>query len=931
MNCTFLVSLYYRLQSTLEIDEKELYKMQRTNTGSLFPTSFYFGNRPDQSLTASPQVDVLDNGDELHESTEDVVHKREAQRERLKSRSYPESEFRNITRIIEENSQELNDEHSYLPQSPSESLSSSSVTYVEPEQRLLDTVFSSLETGGSDRGLLVNDGNRRRSHSEENLSGIASSFRDELATRLTFDRNPAVKSQGSSTAQNKAKSLREDEKSLPLVGDSSSDMQFFGDELATLLTIPEKKSNAPSVKESNDSQSKPIHGMISAYDSERLNNLIVDDELQKPTPRTKSSKDSSDLVKRAEDIKPFLTYGDEYSTTLILPEQPQKQQSLTPPAAETAYNKDQGVLQLSNSYKNVSGLLDSETTRETKVRYIDEPRDFPTSTSDISPVRPPRKKDKISKKSGKAKEIHFQKNNHDFYAGNKQAASLSDRFSESDLREIHRFDREDTKPDWTRDRLKNDQNRRQSLPTYVEYRGEENGLDFAPHDRQEKTSHSVHDRDPQPGGESNERHMSEEVNERRSGDWSRANPEYSRRKIDGYAKSQEVFVPQDVSPGYRRERLSNNFSTGTDALRSENRNKHVLPEVLLDATVRTTSLDHHEERKSSSRSSWSESAPDRLRQELRVPPPYRPPPYALTDPGSRQPNDFVLSPENSSNKTRLASRPNYPPPSIPPTLRPDYPPPNIPPNLRPNYTPPSIPPLARRSQRPDDYKPAFETSLDHPKRRLIKYSPDSYEPTSIPDYQTRNASLDERRSSPRQRHGERPVHLDVSSPAEALPPSNKNREGKVGNYYYPVDNSPFDGRNRDTTTRKSLETGNYDTSYNVTSSRNEPSGQSGLVQYEQEMATVLLPRREIRSEPGFVGSESSIRRGSDPGYVVAKLIPSNISCEVPAGHRGSKEDLNLISRYREEDTTSKSFPNSYDSQRTPELERRQKYRVTSMI
>ena len=120
----------FRLESTLESDEKELYKMQRSNSGSLFPTSFYAAKKQRQPEQPEENVVSVDGGGELGTDSVDP-------RQRFMRRSHSENEFRNLARISESEPHESSDEH----KSPTVSVSSRSA--VEYGQHVFggDNVF----------------------------------------------------------------------------------------------------------------------------------------------------------------------------------------------------------------------------------------------------------------------------------------------------------------------------------------------------------------------------------------------------------------------------------------------------------------------------------------------------------------------------------------------------------------------------------------------------------------------------------------------------------------------------------------------------------------------------------------------------------------------------------------------------------------------
>ena len=855
--------------------------MQRTNSGSLFPTSFYFGNRA--ARATSKEVQGVDGEKELEPSPQEQERKERA--EMLKCRSYPESEFRDITRINEENVQDLDAERSPLMRSPSGSMSSSSTrTYVDPEESLLASVLGSFDQGLSYTSSIENEKIKRRSQSEDNLSTAVktSSFNDEVAPQLKSQKNP-----------------------------SEDGRQEFRDELATLMTMP--KNVVTYEASGTTEEAKPRNGILRNRESSpkaprkrhesspKAPRKIHESSTKAPEEEAtadwkKSSKDNYNSNKISEDVRPFLTYGDEYATTLTFPNKQQEQQQQyqqqyhqqqpDQPTETTSYRNDQRTPQFNNNYKQVSDILDSKKPRTTNTKYslkVEQPpeRNF----ADSVPVRPPRKKDMISKNFAKSQENHDDQSNDDFdslseFLGDEHAAML--------LSSPRRYSEPDSVDKTV---LGNSENRR--------------------------TSENKHN---------------ENMNERHSQDFSKSNSEVPRRRSEGYVKVKEMSLD------HPRRRTDNNFPNEPEAVRVESGNKRVLPDVLLDTSVARPGSDGHNSGMSrgGSAAPAQEAVGDRSRDEPRVLPPYRPPLNRGVDPTVRRSRELPPSSENTTSNTRPPSRPSYPPPSIPP---PSFQRSQEPGNYNRSREEPGNYNPSR--EEPDNYNRSREVSLDHPRRRSMNYvSTDAAGPitsdprrksdgTDFMRYSAHDASLDESGLSTRQWTGENSTTRSATSAGDVV----KNREPR--NYSYPVDNISNDKRvSRDQTeTRSSSDAGNYRNMYDV-SKRNGLPRQSS-VDYEQEMATVLVPRSDRDS-----GVKTKVSYDGEPGYIVARQVPSDDGNEA-ANQSESNDDLDLLSSFLGEDMTSKWFSDTSSNAMTSEAEQsvnamtseaeqKQMYRFTSM-
>ena len=343
----------FRLESTLESDEKELYKMQRSNSGSLFPTSFYAAKKQRQPEQPEENVVSVDGGGELGTDSVDP-------RQRFMHRSHSENEFRNLARISESEPHESSDEH----KSPTVSVSSRSA--VEYGQHVFggDNVFEG-------------DAIKRRSYSDNNLNKHA--FQDELQTRLTMDgatngRPPTVFAEDASSLKEKMKPENAEEDMLKLKIDSSPEKEpcdpFKGKELQTFMTVPSKKSGVSSQLDSKPSlgvhiqqNGKPSSG-VSAYPDKKPPSGVT------TRPFDKSVDSSGKLDKMNGNLSSF---GEEEQI----------------PEAQSVYNNNEVISKFNNNYKQVSEILTSDEQKNTEITQ-DEP---------TSPVRPPRKKDKKLKKS----------------------------------------------------------------------------------------------------------------------------------------------------------------------------------------------------------------------------------------------------------------------------------------------------------------------------------------------------------------------------------------------------------------------------------------------------------------------------------------------------------------------------------------------------
>lgn len=319
--------------------------MQRTNSGSLFPTSFYAGKRPSQSEEAKEKANSTDGVGEIDTNSEDS-------RQRLLSRSYPENEFRNLARISESEPQ---DEHI----SPALSLSHPSD---KKERR---------SSGGEN--VFESESIKRRSLSDNNLKQHTL-YKDELVTRLTMDETTSRKDEPLLVSANER--TRGSEDLLTIRVDSSPEKvpvdPFQGEELATFMTVPR---NEPRQENSKAGKLTKMNGNVPGF--KMAGQGIKDDEEMKARTQKEQLEQRQQQQRRQQQQK---------AERQIQMQQQEEQRSQNV-ETQPAYHNDNS--KFNNNYKQVSEILTSK-----EQAHIDANQEEPTS-----PVRPPRKKDKKLKKS----------------------------------------------------------------------------------------------------------------------------------------------------------------------------------------------------------------------------------------------------------------------------------------------------------------------------------------------------------------------------------------------------------------------------------------------------------------------------------------------------------------------------------------------------
>ena len=637
----------------MEGGEKELYKMQRSNSGSLFPMSFYAAKRINQSKSVDEkQATAVDDPayEELGPSLEDKESK---QRERLLSRSYPENEFRDLARISESDPQDSMGDH----KDPLGSIDTS-LAVVESDEKLV-----SDEVGGGPDGVLMEGSLKRKSYSENNLT-----FKDEMETRLTMDkietdsnRPPSVFAEDTTGLVMASKN--EDELTLRIDSEKTSGDAFHGKELATFMILPDKAGKFDTQK---DRELGRVNGDV--YDGEKS-----------------SGKATREVEERATFAPGVDARRDESFTEYTIPselelqakmkakqgkdnERQQEQQHET--QEQPVYHNDQTVPKLNNNYKQVSEIL---TTEEHKNSQVEEP---------TSPVRPPRRKDKKQKK---AAEIEQEKKNV-FDFDNGSALRLSNVNSKEDF--------EGKSTSYVTDKgltsTLNDKSAKVSVPR-ESWRGKDdvspravhknkemlllhrrsqsaNSLNVVQADEKQQLNTANYPRQKFQGalgqqgdlsgeltrGYSNPDYMKrtsdgfvgrrtesdENIAETRrksegfykgvhqSSQFLKPNPEHIRRKSDGYTDQRrtEISSDQRSSHGFAVQKERSLDHPRRRSLQNppprENQARHVLPEALLDTSRRRASVEAR-----------GDPTPVRISQDdfggntlgdQRVPPPYRP-------------------------------------------------------------------------------------------------------------------------------------------------------------------------------------------------------------------------------------------------------------------------------------------------------------------
>ncbi|XP_028409910.1 ankyrin repeat domain-containing protein 11-like isoform X2 [Dendronephthya gigantea] len=343
-----------RLESTLESGEKDLQRMVRSNSGSLFPTMFYSSKREE----SEKRRDNINDGSGEVDGELDTNSISNETRQRLSSRSYPENEFRNLSRISESDVQEPGGDN----------LRPSMVNRATSEG---DAVFGS-------------DSIKQRSFSEDNIN---QRLQDERVDRSTVDMTEIPPSASAGNPATFAEEVieREDEEPLRLKIDSDSEMERVDpvrSEEANLKTVSDKGPDEDTLQyDETLNEPRKLNGNIPGFrdDGQRT----TDDLEERPT---------QSFLNAQGETQP----GEKY-------EEQQAIQEDEKVAANSGYQNGEVVPKFNNNYKQVSEILTSEEQQ------------FAESLEEPSPVRPPRKKDKKLKKSPRIEEN--ERNAFSFEAG----------------------------------------------------------------------------------------------------------------------------------------------------------------------------------------------------------------------------------------------------------------------------------------------------------------------------------------------------------------------------------------------------------------------------------------------------------------------------------------------------------------------------------
>ena len=676
--------------------------MQRSNSGSLFPTSFYAGKRPSQSEQAKERTDSVDAGGDINN---------DGQRERLLSRSYPENEFRNLARISESEPHEATDEHPVPLSNPSE-----------------------FERGTSEGDNVFEvDSIKRRSLSENNLT--KPSFKDELATRLTMEGSSKKQSSTSlvdnvtarppsifkENATNLEQTLRSDEDLLRMKIDLSPERgsvdPFNGKELSTFMTVPSNKREVSSRHNGKLNGNVPGFGEPSKVRTQKIHN-VEQKEFQLPQ-ETKIDKNSE---------------------------------------TQPVYPREEVVSKLNNNYKEVSEMLVSDEKKATG-RDSEEPtspmkKSFHVEADDME-------ENIYDFKTGKENVPIYRNLKENFNdVSSAYTTDKNQRFTNTSEQD---YNRDYTSQGYTRQKsdgfavqkVYNDENMFEHgsrLNTRRKSEGFPNGA-------YERTGYeefgSVNYTRPKSEAFTSELAFKKQkevsLDHPRKGSREevlKPDSEFARRRSEGFVIDQssasrvDGFERQnEISLDHPRRRSLHNLSPGTNQNSS---GRHVLPNVLLD-----TSRDSMKRTEYDSRPS-GEDFDGSAQIDRRVPPPYRPPP-GLTNKGSSE-QSFYSEQGNRRPPTRPSSMPPAPPTAKePPPYRMSQdsrysnPPP---PSTGPNYaSPDDITPIApprkhRRSVSSEDSSyPPVELSPTAPPRKHRSSGPRSSESSEDMSYPPKETSL----------------------------------------------------------------------------------------------------------------------------------------------------------------------------------------------
>ena len=350
----------FRLQSTLKSDERELYQMQRSNSGSLFPMSFYSTKRKETEGRPGSIEDGGEADGELDTNTPDET------RRRLSSRSYPENEFKNLSRISENDVHEPSGDHR------------------NPLGTLGHHLTPDMVNRGTSEGNAISEADsiKRRSFSENNIS---QRFQDERVDRSAMDmvdRPPGTF--GAETELIK----REDEEALKLKVDSDLKKEKIdsgGSEDANLKAGLDKRLEEDTLQRDQTSNERgKVNGIIPGF------------------------RDAGKRITEEENLEESLTQSfpggkHDVEEQLSANQEQAAIQEVEKDAARAGYQNEDVIPKFNNNYKQVSEILTSEEQQ------------IGATFEELSPLRPPRKKDKKLKKSPRVDEN--ERNTFNFEAG----------------------------------------------------------------------------------------------------------------------------------------------------------------------------------------------------------------------------------------------------------------------------------------------------------------------------------------------------------------------------------------------------------------------------------------------------------------------------------------------------------------------------------
>ena len=812
----------FRLESTLQSDEKALYKMQRNNSGSLFPISFY-PKKPSQAEQPEEKPDAVDG---------ELVNNPEDTRQRLLSRSYPENEFRNLARISESEPQESSDER----RSPSVSLSNPGAVQDGAYSTSGDNVFQA--------GPI-------RSHSENNLTEH-SSFEDELGLTMdeaTNGRPPSVFAENASRLKQTMKSYDED--SLRLRIDSSPEKRsldpFKSEELATFMIPPNKKSGVSIQQHSKPSSSSQLDGR-SVDSSGKLNKVngnlsSFGEEEQLSEPVHNNDKVISKFNNNYRQVSEILTSAEQKNAEVTAEEPtspvrpPRKKDKKLKKShhvegdgiEQFVYDFETGKEQTLNSAsptskQNYDGVSFAKMADRSK--GLDSTLDY-----DIKLSGPPenwRAGDGLRASSGLRSPSNYQ--------GNEKLLERKSQSSTS-LNDFRRQDEQfNTNFDYTKRNSKGPVNQDDYLNTraqpYQDYtRRKSDG--FAIHKaysdenmlntrrksegftRDERTGNEEF-RKPsanytrpksegftgrteglrdelRPAGFTNQKEVSLDHPGRSSHEEIlKSDSEFARRTSEGFVDQQRSgsFTDQRRLDGFQKE-VSLDHSRRRTTMHSlpsqtnQNESRHVLPEVLLDTSRRRASSGYTRGPQDDPPS--RDDFRSNTQVDKRVPPPYRPPPGLVKEGAS------AYGSYSEQGNRRPPTRPNYRPP--PPPVAKEPPPYRKSQEFTPAYSS-GYPTPAPSSSRPSELSFHSSENLSNTVSQLNYPPPIDITPTAPPRKHRTSVSSEDTAypptelsptAPPRKHRGSVPSTEDLYHPPNEVSPTAPPRKhrGSIRSEDYP--------------------------------------------------------------------------------------------------------------------------------------------------